>query len=895
MSDIIKLITELPAEKRAALAALLLRGQENAPRQVVREPVAIVGIGCRFPGDVNNAEAYWELLREGRDAITEVPNDRWDIDAFYDPDPDAPGKMRTRWGGFVRDPDKFDATFFGISPREAVSMDPQQRFLLEVTWEALEDAGQAVDRLAGSKTGIFVGINVNDYGQSKVAGLLNMYTATGNALALAANRLSYILNFHGPSMSLDTACSSSLVATHLACQSLAAGESTLAVAAGVNLILSPENTIRLNKFLSPEGHCKTFDASADGYVRGEGACAVVLKLLSKAQADGDPIYAVIRGSAVNHDGRSGGLTVPSGRAQQLLIQDALASASVKPSEVSYVEAHGTGTPLGDPIEANALGAVMTKGRPAGSTCAIGSVKSNFGHLEAVAGLAGLVKVALSLQHRALPPSLHFTSPNPEILFHELPLRVQKSLEPWPEATGPRIAGVSSFGFGGANAHIILEEAPATSLKPEQSASNGKALAAIAEGEPGEGVASSGVYLLPLSARSPEALRQLASRYLDYVGVDDSTLPELRDLCYTAGARRSHHQHRLCVAASSYEQLRQRLASYLEGRPAAGLFAGKAPESRPPVAFVFAGQGAQWPGMGRELADAEPVFRQKLEECVAALRPHLDWEPLDLLLAEPHDEASSAEAERLRLTSVAQPLMFAMQVSLAALWRSWGVEPEAVVGHSMGEVAAAHVSGALSLEEAARVICLRGRVMEESRGQGAMTAVELSAAETEAAISEAGATGVEVAAVNAPRSCVVAGEVEGLGALERWCEARGVRAKRLGVDYAFHTQGMKSCGQALEAELGEVRAGECSARMYSTVTGAEVNGGELDAGYWARNVSGRVEFMRAVGAMAAEGVTRYVELGAERVLWRAVAESAASADGLGGGGRGVLVTGALRRK
>src|SRR5947209_1128439 len=537
MSDIIKLITELPAEKRAALAALLLRGQGTALRQEVRAPIAIIGIGCHFPGDVNNAASYWELLREGRDAITEVPSDRWDIDAYYDPDPDAPGRMRTRWGGFVRDPDKFDAQFCGISPREAVLMDPQQRFLLEVTWEALEDAGQAVDRLAGSKTGVFVGINISDYGQQKVAGLLNMYTATGNALALAANRLSYVLNLHGPSMSIDTACSSSLVATHLACQSLAVGESTLAIAAGVNLILSPENTIRLNKFMSPEGHCKTFDAAADGYVRGEGVCAVVLKLLSKAQADGDPVYAVIRGSAVNHDGRSGGLTVPSGRAQQLLIQDALATASVKPAQVSYVEAHGTGTSLGDPIEANALGAVMAKGRPAGSVCAIGSVKTNFGHLEAAAGLAGLVKVALSLQHRTFPPSLHFTEPNPEILFKEFPLRVQQSLEPWPEVAGSRIAGVSSFGFGGANAHIVLEEAPAlsSSLKPEQDGS--PADAATETAEAGEGSTSAQgadvatalrVHLLPLSARSPEALRALAARYLEYLGADDSTLPELRD-------------------------------------------------------------------------------------------------------------------------------------------------------------------------------------------------------------------------------------------------------------------------------------------------------------------------------------------------------------------------------
>ena len=715
-NDIIKLITQLPAEKRTALAALLLRSKDAAFRPEHNDRIAIIGIGCRFPGNVNDPESYWNLLRRGVDAITEIPSDRWDVDTYYDSDPEAQGRMRTRWGGFLRDTDKFDAQFFGISPREAVTMDPQQRLLLEVAWEALEDAGQAVEKLAETKTGVFVGININDYGQYKLGSeLLSVYSATGNALALAANRLSYILNLRGPSIAIDTACSSSLVATHLACQSLLTRESTLALVGGVNLILSPENTIRLNKFMSPQGSCKTFDAGADGYVRGEGSCVVVLKLLSAAQVDGDRIYAVIRGSAVNHDGRSSGLTVPSGRAQQALIRDALSAAGVKPAQISYVEAHGTGTSLGDPIEANALGAVLANDRPAGSHCAIGSVKTNIGHLEAVAGLAGLTKVALSLKHRMLPASLHFNEPNPEILFKELPLRVQQSLAPWPEAGGSRIAGVSSFGFGGTNAHVIVEEAPAEDASEE---------AGKEETEKN--------YLLPLSARSAGAVRELAERYLKYLeSKDEETPARLVDICYTAGARRSHHQHRLCVAANSLVQLRERLSAYVDERSSAGIYEGRASENRPPVGFVFSGQGSQWVGMGQELLKSDEVFRGKVAECAEAMGPYLEWSVMEMLLREAKGgELGAIEQMRMRETRVAQPLLFAMQVGLAAVWRSWGVEPDAVVGHSMGEVAAACVSGGLSLAEGARVICLRGQAMAAGHGRGGMAAVELSVGEVE---------------------------------------------------------------------------------------------------------------------------------------------------------------------
>ncbi|MCI0526765.1 MAG: polyketide synthase, partial [Nitrospira sp.] len=456
------------------------------------EPIAIIGIGCRFPG-AKDPEAFWQLLRNGIDAITEVPAERWDPRSLYHSDLKVPGKMNTCWGGFLEQVDQFDLQFFKIFPWEAVRMDPQQRLLLEVTWEALEDAGQVVERLAGTRTGVFIGIAPGDYGRMQLRdpNLINAYTNTGNFLSIAANRISYLFDFRGPSIAVDTACSSSLVAVHLACQSLWCKESSLALAGGVNVILSPELTIGFSKAgaMSPDGRCKAFGAQANGYVRGEGAGMVVLKPLSNALADHDPIYAVIRGSAVNNDGRTNGLTAPNRWAQETVLRDAYQQAGVSPGQVQYVEAHGTGTLLGDPIEAKALGAVLTVDRPSGRICLLGSVKTNIGHLETAAGIAGLIKVALALKHREIPPSLHFHTPNPHIPFEELPLRVQQTLGPWPEEPGPALAGVSSFGFGGTNAHAVLEEAP----RIPEAHKNDKDSTVYQ------------TYLLPLSARSSKAL------------------------------------------------------------------------------------------------------------------------------------------------------------------------------------------------------------------------------------------------------------------------------------------------------------------------------------------------------------------------------------------------------
>jgi acyl transferase domain-containing protein len=503
------------------------------------KPVAIIGIGCRFPG-APDTKAFWQLLRNGVDAIGEVPEGRWNLDEFLSDDPDTPGTMRSRWGGFIEHVDEFDPHFFGISPREAVYMDPQQRLFLEVAWESLEDAGQQMEALRGQSVGVYLGMASFDYGALQLSdpfSITDGYVNTGSALSIAANRISYLFDFRGPSMVIDTACSSSLVAVHLACRSLAEGESSIAVAGGVNLILSPVATIGFDKLnvMAADGRCKAFDARADGYVRSEGAGAVVLKPLDEAIADGDRVYAVIRGGAVNQDGRTNGLTAPNGPSQEALVREALVDAEVEPAAISYVEAHGTGTALGDPIELNSLGEVLATGRPDDRPCAVGSVKSNCGHLEAAAGIAGLIKVALSLEHLEIPPSLHFQQPNPHIPFDRLPFEVQTSLGSWPKWPGRALAGVSSFGFGGTNAHLVLEEPPAGTAAAEDASPS-----------------SHEACLFPLSARSAPALRVLAESYHELLtnsGADTSP-PGIEDVCYSAALRRSHLEHRLALVASS---------------------------------------------------------------------------------------------------------------------------------------------------------------------------------------------------------------------------------------------------------------------------------------------------------------------------------------------------------
>ncbi|WP_434042178.1 MULTISPECIES: type I polyketide synthase [Sorangium] len=842
----------LPVVKQALLTIKKLQAKLDAEARARTEPIAIVGMACRFPGAAT-PEAFWELLEQKRDAVTEVPAARWPVDA---PEPGGAEQRAARWGAFVKDVDLFDARFFGITPREAKSMDPQQRLLLEVTWEALERAGQPPERLAGTRAGVFVGVVMTDYDRVCAAedAALDMYAITGTGHCFPAGRLSYVLGLQGPSMAVDTACSSSLVAIHLACQSLRAGESSLAVAGGVNLMLAPWLTQALaaSQALSVDGRCKTFDAQANGFVRGEGCGMIVLKRLSDALADGDPVLAVIRGSAVNQDGRSTGLTAPSVLAQKALLRQALESAGVSAADLGYIEAHGTGTPLGDPVEMEALSDVIGGPREDGSTCVLGAVKTNIGHLEAAAGVAGVIKAVLALQRGEIPANLHFKALNPRISLEKTPFVIPTEPVPWRPGARRRLAGVSSFGMSGTNAHAVLEEAP----RPPAAAGDD---AAVDE-------ADAPAVVVPLSARSPGALLSLARSYRDFLaGGDRAGAPSLRDVAYTAAVRRGHHEHRLAAVARSREELCALLDAAAGGAERQGLARGQASaEQRPKVVFVFPGQGSQWPGMGRDLLASEPVFRAAIEACDAAIRRETGWSLLDELGA---DEGRS----RLGQIDVVQPALFAMEVALAALWRSWGVEPDAVVGHSMGEAAAAHVAGALSLDDAARVICRRSRLLRRLSGRGAMAVVELPLEEAEAAIA-GHRDRLSVAASNSPRSTVVAGAPEALEEVLAALSGQGVFCRQIKVDVASHSPQVDPLrGELLEA-LRELAPGPPRVAMRSTVTGGWCDDEALDAGYWARNLREPVLFCQAVEELLEGGHAIFVEMSPHPVLLPAVEEA-----------------------
>jgi acyl transferase domain-containing protein len=671
--------------QRAVFALRETQARLDAIEQKRAEPIAIVGMACRFPGEACDAKSYWRLLCDRVDAIRVVPADRWDVDAFYDPDPAAHGKMNTRWGGFLDRIDEFDNHFFGISDREALRLDPQQRMLLELAWEALEDAGIPPSTLRGSRTGVFVGIAVSEYGIMLSTDLAqtDAHAAAGTSLCLAANRLSFTFGLQGPSMALDTACSSALVAVHLACQNIRAGECDAALAGGANLILSPIGTINLTKagFCAADGRVRAFDAAASGYVRSDGAGLLLLKPLSAARKNHDPIYAVIRGSAVNQNGSSNGLTAPSRAAQEQVLREAYARAQVSPGRVQFVETQGTGTRLGDTIEALALGNVLGEGRPAGSRCAIGSVKSNIGHLETASGAASLMKAALALKHRQIPPNLHFHTPNPDIPFEALPLRVQQELEPWPDGAEPRIAGVSGFGFGGSNAHLVLEEAP------------GVALAQPVPPAAATGVPTSTAdcrlptadYLLPISARTEHALADLVERYGEFL-YDDP--PAWRDVCHTAAARRDHHDCRLAVLAKSHTEALELLQAFRGGELRPGAFHGRKPYGRSlKVAFVYDGRAESC----KSCLPHVPAFAAAAKDVDAALVRVLGW-PLTSL---------HGDDPRWDDPAFARPAALALQLALTAWWRHVGLAPDVVLGQGDGELAAAAAAGMLSLDEALR--------------------------------------------------------------------------------------------------------------------------------------------------------------------------------------------------
>lgn len=796
-----------PAAKPALTAAL-------PALDLPEDSIAIIGMACRFPGGADTPERYWENLRNGIDAISEAPRSRWDLDEFYDANPDAAGKMYSRWGGFLSNIDQFDPGFFGIAPREAHGMDPQQRMLLEVSWEALERAGLPAAQLAGTETGVFLGFCLSDYAQlhlySSDPSRIDAYSGTGSVGSVAAGRLSYVFGLQGPCLAVDTACSSSLVSVHLACQSIRKGECDVALAGGVNLLLSPNVTVYFSRLtaLSPDGRCKAFDASANGYVRGEGCGMIVLKRLSRALADGDRILAVVRGSAVNQDGRSNGLTAPSGKAQEQVLRRALADARLNPADIGYVEAHGTGTQLGDPIEVGALGAVLGEGRPPENRLRIGSVKTNIGHLEGAAGIAGLMKAVLVLQHRQIPPTLHLKQPNPYIPWQELPLEVAAELQPWTAAGGARIAGVSSFGFSGTNAHVVLQEAPAFAPAQPPDAPDDRA------------------HVLTLSAKSGAALDALAKTTRESLAGTESTTA---GVCYTASVRRSHHEYRLAVAGRTNDALAEALRSYTPRHVIAG--------SRPKLAFIFSGHGSQWHGMGRQMLEREPAFRETMERCASAIQRYAGWDLFEQLNGDPAQS-------RLSESDIAQPAIFSVQVSLAALWRSWGVEPEAVAGHSSGEIAAAQVAGVLDLDDAARIVCSRTRLVKAAAGRGAMLAVDLPP-EQVSALLNGGARRLWIAAVNSPAAVVLSGEAGAVDDFRASLDATGVYCRRVDVDYASHCPLMDPYREQLARSLQGIAVRPPAIPIYSTVTGRPAGPEDFTPEYWSRHLRQPVRFREAI--------------------------------------------------
>ena len=840
MNAFLERISNLSPQRLALLAAELQARLDVLERQK-SEPIAIIGMACRFPGGADSPQAFWSLLSQGVDAIIETPAFKWKNQTYFDPDPDAPGKVTTRWGGFLEGLDLFDPEFFGISPREANSLDPQQRLLLEVTWEALENAGRTPKEVMGSPAGVFVGISGSDFYQLMIkAGQegIDAYLASGSAHSIASGRLSYFLGAQGPSISIDTACSSSLVAIHLAVQSLRNGDCDLALAGGVNVILTPDATITLSKskMMAPDGHCKTFDARADGFVRGEGCGMLVLKPLSQALSDHDRVLAVIRGSAVNQDGRSNGLTAPNGPSQEAVIRAALKNAGVKPEEVSYIETHGTGTSLGDPIEIQALGSVFCQGRTL--PLMLGSVKTNLGHLELAAGVAGVIKTVLALQHREIPPHLNLEQLSPYIPWEDFPsIRIPTERTTWETVGDKHLAGISSFGFSGTNVHIILEEAPAVDRF--------------------QGEQEQPLNLFTLSARNEAALQELARRYSRHLtNADQNTA----DICFTANAGRYHFAHRLAMVVDSTEAIQEKLTSFVSGKASAGVLTGQMTSTRQPrIAFLFTGQGAQYPGMARELYETQPVFREAIDECDRLLRPYLEHQLMEVLFAE------TGAPELIHATAYTQPALFALEYALAELWRSWGIRPAAVLGHSVGEYVAACEAGVFSLEEGLRLIAERGRLMGSLPPGGKMAAV-FASEDTVLAALDPYQDRVSVAAHNGPQHTVISGEGEAVTLVVEAMGRQGIKARYLIVSHAFHSHLMDPILDEFESIARRVVYSEPRIDFISNVTGTFSSVGQIARPeYWREHIRNPVRFGDSITALYEKGFRIFIEIGPSPVL------------------------------
>ncbi len=815
---------------RQALQRLQSRLAELEARDSMR--IAIVGIACRLPGNVTELSQLWSLLSEGGDAVTEIPAERWNNDAYFDPDPAAVGRSYARHGGFIRDIDLFDAGLFDISPREAEQLDPQQRILLEETWRALEDSGDLSPRLAGSRTGVFVGASTNDYSRKHIASgdpsCIDAHSLTGGTGSIASGRLAFAFGLEGPAITIDTACSSSLTAVHLACESLRQGTSDLAIAAGVNALLDPDLFVALSRTraLSPTGRCRAFDAAADGFVRSEGCVVIVLRRLSDAVERGDRIRAVIRGSALNNDGRSNGLTAPNGAAQRRLLLDALRASRTQPDELGFIEAHGTGTPLGDPIEFGALADVFGKREANVPALNVGSVKANLGHLEAAAGLAGLLKMVCCLEHGSIPRQLHLTKLNPHLPQGDARIVVPTEQVPWPTQYATRVGGVSSFGFSGTNAHVILEQAPV--LVPSEPTKRPS--------------------LLCLSARSVTALQTLAVRYAEAIETQASSVA---DVCHTTNCGRQQHRVRAALVASEPEQLALQLRDVGTGKRRTGV------ASQLRVAFLIPGQGTDICELARELISSSPAFRDSLERLSRTIEA-LGEPPFEIL--------TDPTAAMPRSARRVQPLLFAVQTSLAAMWGAWGVQPVAVIGHSLGEYAAACVAGVLQPDAALALVLERARLMDaHALPGGAMWAVQTSVETLEAVLAKH--VDVSLAAHNGPSEFVIAGLEDSLVPALRDLSSKGARTRQLDVTHAFHSACMDPVLDEFQAFADKYAPGPARLAIYSTYTGGEVHEQFGSARYFRDQIRQPVRFHQAVSRAAEAGINAFVELGSAPVLTR----------------------------
>ncbi len=820
--------------------------------QQVSEPLAIVGISCRYPGGVLSAEDLWQLVAAGTDPISPFPEDRgWPLETLFDPDPDNLGTSYVDESGFLHDAGEFDAGFFGISPRDALAMDPQQRLLLEAAWEAFEDAGLDPVSLAGSDTGVFAGVmHHGNYGVNADDAELEGHRAVGAASSVLSGRVAYTLGLEGPAVTIDTACSSSLIAMHLAGQALRAGECSLALAGGVTVMSGPLQFVETSRqrSLAKDGRCKPFAAAADGTSWAEGVGLVVLERLSDAERNGHEVLALVRGSATNQDGASNGLTAPNGPSQERVIRQALANAGLGPAEVDAVEAHGTGTTLGDPIEAQALLATYGQDRGKdGAPLRLGSIKSNFGHAQAAAGVAGVIKMTMAMRHGVLPKSIHLDEPTPHVDWSAGAVELLDEAHPWPQNGRPRRAGVSSFGMSGTNAHLILEEPPAREPAPAA--------------EDDDASPTPAVVPLPLSAKSPEALRGQARRLAAHLREHPELSPV--DVGFSLATTRAELEYRAAAIGADREELLEALVALAAGKPHAGLVQGRATRSK--LAFLFPGQGLQWQGMALGLLGESPVFAEQIEACAEALHPFLGFSVEDVL-------RGVEGAPSLERIDVVQPALFAVMVSLARLWQSHGVQPDTVVGHSQGEIAAAHLAGALSLEDAARVVALRGQAIVSLAGKGGMAAIGLSAEAVRERI-EPWSGRIALAVTNSRSSSTVAGEAEALRELVAACEADGIRCREISAEYATHWDRVEAVRESLLSDLAPIEPRPTEIPFYSSMSAGRIEGEELGPEYWYRSFREPVRFEQTVQALIADGFDAFVETSSHPVLTLAVQETA----------------------